>query len=95
MDTTNNIRAARRLPLRDHDSWPPVMTRLEAAEMCRVSVHTFDVWVRKGILPRPIQGTRRWSRIGIERALSGGNAERSTDCEQSSPFEDWKRSSAH
>jgi hypothetical protein len=34
-------------------------------------VGTFDDWVRKGILPRPIPGTRRWSRTAIERALSG------------------------
>jgi hypothetical protein len=52
-------------------NWPLVLTRLEAAVMCRISPETFDDWVRKGILPKPIRRTRRWSRVAIERALAG------------------------
>lgn len=69
-----------------NDNWPLVLTRPQAADMCRISVSTFDVWVRKGTLPGPIPGTRRWSRVAIERALSGGTA--SADPSQS-PFEQW------
>jgi len=71
-------------------NWPLVLTRFEAAEMCRISVGTFDDWVRKGILPRPIPGTRRWSRTAIERALSGEVVAAPAEA-QSSPFEEWKR----
>jgi predicted DNA-binding transcriptional regulator AlpA len=74
-----------------NDNWPLVLTRAEVAEMCRISVSTFDVWVRKGTLPRPIPGTRRWSRVAIERALSGGVAKAVTS---QSPFEEWRRARA-
>ena len=39
-----------------NDNWPLVLTRPQAAEMCQISMSTFDVWVRKGTLPRPIRG---------------------------------------
>jgi hypothetical protein len=68
---------------------PLVVTRFEAAEMCRISVDTFDDWVRKGILPRSISGTRRWSRIAIEHALSGEVSETPVNA-LPSPFEEWK-----
>ena len=73
---------------------PLVLTRHEAARMCSISVQTFDCWVRKGILPGPIPGTRRWSRCAIERLLAGGVAETSST-DQISPFEQWKRANAH
>jgi hypothetical protein len=57
--------------------------------MCRISVHTFDAWVRKGILPATIPGTRRWSRKAIERALAGDVVTSPTDA-RPSPFEEWK-----
>ena len=77
-----------------NDNWPPVLTRCEAAEMCRISVQTFDSWVRKGILPGPIPGTRRWSRSAIERRLAGGVVA-SSAIDQRSPFEQWKCGNAH
>lgn len=77
-----------------NDNWPPVLTRPEAAKMCRISLQTFDSWVRKGILPGPIAGTRRWSRGAIERRLEGQAAAGSAT-ELLSPFEQWKRGYAH
>jgi hypothetical protein len=77
-----------------NDNWPPVLTRCEAAKMCRISVQTFDAWVRKGILPGPIPGTRRWSRSAIERRLAGGVVA-SSAIDQLSPFEQWKCGNAH
>jgi hypothetical protein len=77
-----------------NDNWPPVLTRPEAAEMCRISVQTFDSWVRKGILPGPILGTRRWSRVAIERRLSGAVVSPYAS-DQLSPFEQWKCGNAH
>jgi hypothetical protein len=41
-----------------NDNWPLVLTRQQGADMCRISASTFDVWVRKEILPGPIRGTR-------------------------------------
>lgn len=77
-----------------NDNWPPVLTRCEAAKMCVISVQTFDTWVRKGILPGPIPGTRRWSRSAIGRRLAGGVIASSAP-DQLSPFEQWKCGNAH
>jgi predicted DNA-binding transcriptional regulator AlpA len=76
------------------DNWPLVLTRPEAAKMCGISVQTFDAWVRKEILPGPIPGTRRWSRIAIERKLAG-DVVPSFANDQLSPFAQWKRDNAH
>jgi predicted DNA-binding transcriptional regulator AlpA len=67
------------------------LTRCDAAMLCGISVHTFDEWVSKGILPRPICGTRRWSRAAIEQALAGGLLRPGTENSQSA-FEEWKQS---
>lgn len=74
--------------------WPLVLTRCEAAAMCRISVQTFDEWVRKEILPGPIPGTRRWSRLAIERALAGETATSPAQVPLS-PFEEWKHRNAN
>jgi hypothetical protein len=74
------------------DDFPLVLTRPEAAAMCRVSMSGFDSWVRRGIIPGPIPGTRRWSRIGIERALAGEQPASGTE---QSHFDQWKRERAN
>jgi len=89
-----SVADASRHPRVADDNWPTVLTRPEAAEMCRISVQTFDTWVRKAILPGPIPGTRRWSRIAIERALAGDVVASTADI-RPSPFEQWKRRNAH
>jgi hypothetical protein len=61
--------------------------------MCNISVQTFDRWVRKGILPGPIFGSRRWSRGAIEEHLSS-HASVPPSIEQPSPFNQWKRDHA-
>lgn len=48
-----------------------ILTRREAAGLLGISPSTFDNWVRKGIAPSPISGTKRWSKAAIERAMSG------------------------
>jgi hypothetical protein len=77
-----------------NDNWPLILTRRQAAEMCKVSVQTFDAWVRKEILPGPIPRTRRWSRIAIEGVLAGGSIASSFNIGQSA-FEQWKSARAH
>jgi hypothetical protein len=49
---------------------PRGLSRRQAAEYCGCgSLPTFDDWVRRGILPGPITGTRRWDRKAIDAAL--------------------------
>jgi hypothetical protein len=62
--------------------------------MCRISLATFSAWVRKGILPGPLPGTRRWSRLAIERALAQGSAP-APELAPLSAFEQWRRDNAH
>jgi hypothetical protein len=46
------------------------LTKSEAAEYAGcTSVSMFNDWVRKGILPHAIPGTRRWDRKAIDLAL--------------------------
>lgn len=76
---------------------PLALTRPEAAALCGVCPSTFDSWVRKGIIPGPIRGTRRWSRTALTRAVDG-TAEPSVSPmatnDNLSPFEIWKRQNA-
>lgn len=57
-----------------NDNFPPVLTRPQAAAMCQLTPSGFDAWVRKGIVPPAITGTRRWSRDAILNMLSGAIA---------------------
>lgn len=49
-------------------------------------------WVKRGIVPGPIPGTRRWSRTAIEERLRGGV---SIGDSYLSPFEAWKAGRAN
>lgn len=42
------------------------LTRTQAAELCQLTPSGFDTWVRKGIVPPAILGTRRWSRVALK-----------------------------
>lgn len=79
------------LPSPANDNWPLFLERTQAANFCGLSKPTFDSWVRKGILPRSVAGTRRWSRLAIERAAGGATTQIATE---HSPFEEWKQSNA-
>jgi hypothetical protein len=48
---------------------PRLMTREEAAAYCSISLNGFGNWVRNGIVPRPVPGTKRWDRRAIDKAL--------------------------
>ena len=89
----NNLLPATPADGQANDNWPLVLTRREAAKICRISVQAFDTWVRKGILPGPIAGTRRWSHDALERHLAG-QAVVPSAIDQPSPFEQWTRHSA-
>jgi hypothetical protein len=89
-----DAQSAIRVETQANDNWPAVLTRREAAKMCAISVHTFDSWVRKGILPGPIPGTRRWSRDAIHSRLTKEDVALLAN-DQLSAFERWKRDDAH
>lgn len=72
-----------------------VLTRRQAAALCGISVTGFDSWVRKGIVPSAIPGTRRWSRVSLERRLADGPAGPVAVNDNLSPFEIWKRQNAN
>lgn len=66
-----------------------ILTRAQAAAYCGLTISGFDVWVRKGIVPPPIAGTRRWDRNAIDAAF-----DRASGIEPAEPvdaFEAWER----
>ena len=49
---------------------PRGLTREEATAYCGCgSMATFSNWVRRGIIPGPVPGTKRWDRKAIDAAL--------------------------
>jgi hypothetical protein len=71
---------------------PLALSREQAAELCGLSPSGFDVWVRKGIVPGPIKGTRRWSRPALEAALGSEGVPANDDAEAA--YRRWKESRA-
>lgn len=70
------------------------LTRAQAAALCELTPSGFDVWVRKGIVPGPIKGTRRWSRTALDRAL-GGIDKRGGDADDPEAiFDQWLKANA-
>jgi len=47
-----------------------VMSRAEAAAYCGCTVVGFSDWVRRGIVPGPIPGTRKWDRKAVDPPLT-------------------------
>ena len=65
---------------------PRGLTKEQAAEYCGCeTVDAFDEWVRKGIVPGAIPGTRHWDRKAIDRALD----RRSGLIDATPSFEEW------
>ncbi len=60
---------ASRPPLGNVGLAPRLLTREQAAAYCGVSVQTFTSWVRGGIVPGPLPGTRRWDKRAIDATL--------------------------
>jgi hypothetical protein len=66
-------------------------TKQEAArDYCGGSESTFESWVRRGILPGPVPGTRRWYRKAIERALDRACGIEDQPQRPSTPLEEWR-----
>ena len=61
---------ARRPRPADLPNWPRLMPRAQVCEyLGGVSVATLNRWVSAGRIPGPIDGTTRWDRLAIDRAL--------------------------
>lgn len=48
---------------------PRLMSGTDAAAYCGVTLATWSKWVADGIVPKPIEFTRRWDRKAIDLAL--------------------------
>lgn len=75
---------------------PLILTRQEAADLLGISTSTFDKWVRKGVAPAALSGTRRWSRAALERAM-GGDTSAPKAINMNDPeavYEAWKEENA-
>lgn len=68
-----------------------ILTRGEAAELLGISPSTFDNWVRKGVIPKPLEGTKRWSRAAIEKAVSGEPMSVAKAYDPEAIYAEWER----
>ena len=48
---------------------PRLLRRAQVLELLQVSSSTLARWIERGIVPPPVDGTARWDRLAIERAL--------------------------
>lgn len=51
---------------------PLTYSKQQACAFLGIAQGCFDDWVRRGILPRAISGTRRWSREAIRQSIERG-----------------------
>src|SRR3974390_3168820 len=56
------------------------------------SLSAFNDWVRRGIMPGPIPGTRKWDRKAIDAALDRLSGIQPKIKSQMSPYDAWKAS---
>lgn len=69
---------------------PRLMKKSDACAYLNIEEGTFDLWMKAGRIPAPLEGTKRWDRHAIDAALdkaSGLRAESSTST--SGDFDEW------
>jgi hypothetical protein len=54
------------------------------------TLSAFNDWIRRGILPGPIPGTRKWDKKAIDAALDRLSGLQSTIEPQLTPYDRWK-----
>lgn len=75
---------------------PVIGITVDKAAACAylgISAACFDDWRRRGILPAPIAGTRRWSVKALKTAIDGDLDKAALD-EAESALERWEHSQA-
>jgi hypothetical protein len=67
--------------------------RAGAAKYCKLTPRAYDKWVKKGLLPGPIAGTRRYDikaidiQLDLHSGIIGPGADKNTDDD----YERWMR----
>ncbi len=69
---------------------PRLLSREQAAIYCGVAPETFDSYRRRGILPDPVAGTKRWDRKLIDEFLDRQSG--ITEGAALSPLDAWRAS---
>lgn len=68
-----------------------LLTKREAAERCAITPSAFDQWKRKGLVPGPVPGTRRYDAKALDLALDKAMGLTS---DEPTKFAEWKRKRA-
>lgn len=69
---------------------PRLMSRAEVAAYCGITPSAFADWQRRGIMPGPVPGTKRWDRAAVDRALDKASGLQSATAAET-PYQRWKR----
>ncbi len=67
-----------------------LLTRQEAATYCGLKPSAFSDWVRKGTMPNPVPGTRRWDKSAIDAKLDAISGIAKNDNTET-PLQKWRR----
>jgi|JRYH01.1.fsa_nt_gb hypothetical protein len=67
---------------------PRLLTRPQAASYLALTAAAFDDWVRRGLIPGPLPGTRRWDRHGIDAAIDRASGLQLTA--ETTPLDQWR-----
>lgn len=65
-----------------------LITKQEAADRCSLTPSGYDLWRRKGLVPGPVPGTRRYDAKALDLALDKAMGLTS---DEPSKFLEWKR----
>lgn len=68
-----------------------LLTKREAAGRCSITPSAYDQWRRRGLVPGPVPGTRRYDAKAIDLALDKAMGLTS---DEPSKFTEWKRKRA-
>jgi hypothetical protein len=68
------------------------MSKQEVADyVCGGNLSTLSDWIRRGIMPGPIPGTKRWDRKAVDAALDRLSGLQTTIAPvAASPYDQWK-----
>lgn len=69
-----------------------LLTKQEAAKRCALTPSGYDQWKRKGLVPGPVPGTRRYDAKALDLALDKAMGLTS---DEPSKFAEWKRNRAN
>jgi hypothetical protein len=61
----------------------------EAAEYCGLSVSGLGDWVRRGIVPGPMRGTRKWDAKALDLALDRQSGLGPVPSTEPNPLDQW------